>query len=161
METHSTSGAGRKVVLAYSGGLDTSIILAWLLDRGYEVIAYIANVGQDEDFAAAERKALAIGAAKVVIEDLREEFVTDFIFPVIGAHAVYEGRYLQGTAVARPLIAKHQIELAHREGAAWVSHGATGKGNDQVRFELAYYALDPDIRVYAPWKDPEFLAAFR
>jgi argininosuccinate synthase len=161
MGTNAQDGAGRKVVLAYSGGLDTSIILAWLLDKGYEVIAFIANVGQDDDFAAAERKAYAIGASKVVIEDLREEFVTDFIFPVIGAHALYEGRYLLGTAVARPVIAKHQIALAHREGASWVSHGATGKGNDQVRFELAYYALDPDIRVYAPWKDPEFLATFR
>jgi argininosuccinate synthase len=154
-------GQGRKVVLAYSGGLDTSIILAWLLDQGYEVVAFIANVGQHEDFEAAERKARAIGAARVLIEDLREEFVTDFIFPVIGANAIYEGRYLLGTAVARPLIARHQIEIAHREGAEWVSHGATGKGNDQVRFELAYYALDPNIRVIAPWKDPSFLATFR
>jgi argininosuccinate synthase len=125
------------------------------------VIAYIADVGQDEDLAAAKRKALALGAASVFIEDLKEELVTDYIFPMISANAVYEGRYLLGTAVARPLIAKRQIEIARRENAAWVSHGATGKGNDQVRFELAYYALAPDIKVFAPWKDPEFLGAFR
>jgi argininosuccinate synthase len=151
----------RKVVLAYSGGLDTSVILVWLLERGWDVIAYIADVGQDEDLAAAKRKALALGAASVFIEDLKEELVTDYIFPMISANAVYEGRYLLGTAVARPLIAKRQIEIARRENAAWVSHGATGKGNDQVRFELAYYALAPDIKVFAPWKDPEFLGAFR
>ncbi len=131
------SGNGRKVVLAYSGGLDTSVILAWLLDQGYEVVAYIANVGQSDDLAAAENKARAVGATEVCVEDLREELVTDFIFPMIGANAIYEGRYLLGTAIARPLIAKRQIEIAHREGAGWVSHGATGKGNDQVRFELA------------------------
>jgi argininosuccinate synthase len=151
----------RKVVLAYSGGLDTSVILVWLLERGWDVIAYIADVGQDEDLAAAKRKALALGATSVFIEDLKEELVTDYIFPMISANAVYEGRYLLGTAVARPLIAKRQIEIARRENAAWVSHGATGKGNDQVRFELAYYALAPDIKVFAPWKDPEFLGAFR
>jgi argininosuccinate synthase len=151
----------RKVVLAYSGGLDTSVILVWLLERGWDVIAYIADVGQDEDLAAAKRKALALGAASVFIEDLKAELVSDYIFPMISANAVYEGRYLLGTAVARPLIAKRQIEIARRENAAWVSHGATGKGNDQVRFELAYYALAPDIKVFAPWKDPEFLGAFR
>jgi argininosuccinate synthase len=161
MRTNGKPGRGRKVVLAYSGGLDTSVILAWLLEQGYDVTAFIANVGQDEDFAAAERKARAIGAGRVVVEDLREELVTDFIFPVIGANAIYEGRYLLGTAVARPLIARHQIDVAHRVGAQWVSHGATGKGNDQVRFELAYYALDPGIHVIAPWKDPSFLATFR
>ncbi len=161
MEETASVGQGQKVVLAYSGGLDTSVILAWLLDRGYDVVAYIANVGQDDDFQAAERKALALGAGKVCIEDLREELVTDYVFPVIGANAVYEGRYLLGTAVARPLIAKRQVEIAHREGAQWVSHGATGKGNDQVRFELAYHALDPEIQVLAPWKDPDFLATFR
>ncbi|NNF07210.1 MAG: argininosuccinate synthase [Candidatus Eisenbacteria bacterium] len=151
----------KKIVLAYSGGLDTSVILVWLLEKGYEVIAYIADVGQTDDLAAAERKAFAAGASKVYVEDLKEELVTDFVFPMISANAIYEGRYLQGTAVARPLIAKRQIEIAHLEGAAWVSHGATGKGNDQVRFELAYYALDPEIQVFAPWKDPEFLADFR
>ena len=131
----------KKVVLAYSGGLDTSVILRWLLDKGYEVIAYIADVGQTDDLVAAKKKALAIGASEVWIEDLKEELVTDYIFPMISANAVYEGRYLQGTAVARPLIAKRQIEIAHQTGARWVSHGATGKGNDQVRFELGYYAL--------------------
>ena len=151
----------KKVVLAYSGGLDTSVILRWLLDKGYEVIAYIADVGQTDDLVAAKKKALAIGASEVWIEDLKEELVTDYIFPMISANAVYEGRYLQGTAVARPLIAKRQIEIAHQTGARWVSHGATGKGNDQVRFELGYYALDPEIEVIAPWKDPEFLAEFK
>ncbi|MCB1151630.1 argininosuccinate synthase [bacterium] len=153
--------AGQKVILAYSGGLDTSVILVWLQEQGYEVIAYIADVGQTDDLAAAEAKALACGAAKVYVEDLKEELVTDYVFPMISANAVYEGRYLQGTAVARPLIAKRQIEIAHAEGAACVSHGATGKGNDQVRFELGYYALDPGITVIARWKDPAFLAAFK
>ncbi len=150
----------KKVVLAYSGGLDTSVILVWLIEQGWEVIAYIADVGQDEDLAAARAKALTLGAAKVYVEDLKEELVTDYIFPMISANAVYEGRYLLGTAVARPLIAKRQVEIAQIEGAEWVSHGATGKGNDQVRFELAYYALAPEIRVFAPWKDAAFLAAF-
>jgi argininosuccinate synthase len=150
-----------KVVLAYSGGLDTSIILQWLLDQGHEVIAYIADVGQTDDLDEAKTKALAIGASEVWIEDLKEELVTDYIFPMISANAVYEGRYLQGTAVARPLIAKRQIEIAEETGAAFVSHGATGKGNDQVRFELAYYALNPEIKVIAPWKDPGFLAEFK
>lgn len=150
-----------KIVLAYSGGLDTSIILRWLLDKGHEVIAYIADVGQTDDLVAAEAKALAIGASEVWVEDLKEEFVTDYIFPMISANAVYEGRYLQGTAVARPLIAKRQIEIAKETGANCVAHGATGKGNDQVRFELAYYALNPDIEVFAPWKDPEFLNEFK
>ncbi len=150
-----------KVVLAYSGGLDTSVILRWLLDQGHEVVAYIADVGQKDDFDEAKRKALAIGASEVRVEDLKEELVANYIFPMIGANAVYEGRYLLGTAVARPLIAKRQIEIAHETGARHVSHGATGKGNDQVRFELAYYALDPQIQVIAPWKDPEFLAQFK
>ena len=150
-----------KVVLAYSGGLDTSVILVWLLEQGWDVIAYIADVGQDEDLEAARLKALRLGASGVFVEDLKEELVTDYIFPMISANAVYEGRYLLGTAVARPLIAKRQVEIAQREGAAWVSHGATGKGNDQVRFELAYYALAPEIKVFAPWKDAAFLAQFR
>jgi argininosuccinate synthase len=161
IKQNSGAGSKGKVVLAYSGGLDTSIILAWLIDQGYDVIAYIADVGQSDDLAAAEQKALACGAVKVCVEDLKEELVTDYIFPMISANAVYEGRYLLGTAVARPLIAKRQVEIAHQEGAQWVSHGATGKGNDQVRFELAYYALDPQIKVIAPWKDPAFLAAFK
>lgn len=149
-----------KVVLAYSGGLDTSVILKWLIEEGYEVIAYIADVGQVEDFEAAKAKALKIGAAKVYIEDLKEEFVTDYIFPTIKSQAIYEGRYLLGTSVARPIIAKRHIEIAAKESAQFVSHGATGKGNDQVRFELAYYALNPDITVLAPWKMDVFLNRF-
>jgi argininosuccinate synthase len=150
-----------KVVLAYSGGLDTSCILKWLVDKGYDVIAYIADVGQQEDFPAAKEKALKVGASKVYVEDLKKEFVTDFIFPAIKANAIYEGRYLLGTSLARPLIAKRQIEIAAKEGAKYVSHGATGKGNDQVRFELTYFALNPSIKIIAPWKDPEFLAKFK
>lgn len=150
-----------KIVLAYSGGLDTSVILKWLIDKGYEVIAYIADVGQDEDFTAAREKAVKIGASKVYIEDLKEKFVTDYIFPAIKANAIYENRYLLGTALARPLIAKKQIEIAAKEKAGFVSHGATGKGNDQVRFELTYYALNPKIKVFAPWKNKEFLDTFK
>ena len=150
-----------KVILAYSGGVDTSVILKWLIDKNYEVIAYVADVGQDDDFVAVKEKALKIGASKVYIEDLKEELVTSYIFPAIKGHAIYEGRYLLGTAVARPLISKRQIQIARKEGANIVSHGSTGKGNDQVRFELAYYALQPDIKVYAPWKDEEFLQIFK
>ncbi|MEK6979045.1 MAG: argininosuccinate synthase [Candidatus Micrarchaeota archaeon] len=150
-----------KVVLAYSGGLDTSCILKWLVEKDYEVIAFIADVGQEDDFEAAREKALKVGASKVYIEDLKKEFVTDFIFPAIKANAIYEGRYLLGTALARPLIAKKQIEIAEKEGAQYVSHGATGKGNDQVRFELTYYALNPKIKVIAPWKIPEFNEKFK
>ncbi len=151
----------QKVILAYSGGLDTSVILKWLLEQGYEVFAYMANIGQQEDFDAAREKALKIGASDVFIEDMRKEFVTDYIFPVFKANALYEGRYLLGTAIARPLIAKKQIEIAENVGAAYVSHGATGKGNDQVRFELSYYALNPKIKIISPWKDKDFLAAFK
>jgi argininosuccinate synthase len=151
----------KKIVLAYSGGLDTSVILKWLIDEGYDVIAYIADVGQDDNFDEAKEKALGIGASKVYIEDLKEEFVTDYIFPAIKSNAVYEGRYLLGTALARPLIAKRQIEIAAMENAGYVSHGATGKGNDQVRFELTYYALNPKIKVFAPWKNKEFLERFK
>ncbi|MFH1521012.1 MAG: argininosuccinate synthase [Candidatus Micrarchaeota archaeon] len=150
-----------KVVLAYSGGLDTSCILKWLVEKGYEVIAYIGDVGQQEDFEAVKEKALQIGASKVYVEDLKELFVTDFIFPAIKANAIYESRYLLGTSLARPVIAQKQIEIAKEEGAQYVSHGATGKGNDQVRFELTYYALNPKIIVLAPWKDQEFLAKFK
>lgn len=151
----------KKIVLAYSGGLDTSVILKWFLEQDYEVIAYLADVGQKEDFKAAEEKALKIGASKVYVEDLKEEFVTDYIVPSIQANAIYENRYMLGTAVARPLISKRQIEIARQEGASYVSHGATGKGNDQVRFELSYYALNPEIKVLAPWKMSEFLNRFR
>ena len=151
----------QKVILAYSGGLDTSVILKWLIDKGYEVIAYIADVGQDDDLMAAREKAERIGASKVLIEDLKKEFVTGYIFPAIKANAIYEGRYLLGTALARPIIAKKQIEIAKKENAMYVSHGATGKGNDQVRFELAYYALNPEIKVISPWKDQSFLNDFK
>lgn len=150
-----------RVVLAYSGGLDTSVILKWLIEKGYEVIAYIADVGQEDDFEEARQKAELIGAKKVYIEDLKEEFVVDYIFPAVKANAIYENRYLLGTALARPLIAKRQIEIAHKEDAGYVSHGATGKGNDQVRFELAYYALDPRIKIISPWKMQEFLDEFK
>lgn len=151
----------QKVILAYSGGLDTSVILKWLIDKGYDVIAYIADVGQDDDLMAAREKAEKIGASKVLIEDIKKEFVTDYIFPAIKANAIYEGRYLLGTALARPIIAKKQIEIAKKENAMYVSHGATGKGNDQVRFELAYYALNPEIKVISPWKDQSFLNDFK
>ncbi len=151
----------KKVVLAYSGGLDTSVILKWLIEKGYEVIAYVADVGQEEDFEEVEKKAYAIGASKVYIENLQEELVTDYIFPMFKANAVYEGQYLLGTAIARPLIAKRHLEIAHEQGTHCVSHGATGKGNDQVRFELAYYALDPEVELIAPWKMSEFLDEFK
>jgi argininosuccinate synthase len=154
-------GMSEKVVLAYSGGLDTSVILRWLADRDYEVIAYVGNVGQEEDFAAVEQKAFQSGAAKVYVEDLRREFVTDFIFPALWGNALYEERYLLGTALARPALARRQVEIAQREGARAVAHGATAKGNDQVRFELVYAALDPGLMVIAPWKDAEFLARFQ
>ncbi|MGE0493497.1 MAG: argininosuccinate synthase [Vulcanimicrobiota bacterium] len=150
-----------KVVLAYSGGLDTSCILKWLIDKGYEVVAFVGNVGQEEDFDEVKRKALAIGASKVYVEDLRREFVTDFIFPAIKANALYEGRYLLGTSLARPCIARSHIKVAEQEGARYVSHGATGKGNDQVRFELAVYALKPNLQVIAPWRMDEFLDRFK
>ncbi|MBU0666905.1 MAG: argininosuccinate synthase [Nanoarchaeota archaeon] len=150
-----------KIVLAYSGGLDTSVILKWLVNKGYEVIAYVADVGQPDDFNAIKEKALKTGASKVYIIDLKEEFVTNYIFPAIKAGAIYEGKYLLGTSLARPLIAKKQIEIAHMENAKIVSHGSTGKGNDQVRFELTYYALDPKINVFAPWKNKEFLDQFK
>lgn len=144
----------RKIVLAYSGGLDTSIILRWLIEQyNADVIAYIADVGQGEDLKAARAKALKTGASKVYVEDLKKEFVKEFVFTSIKANAVYEGEYLLGTSLARPIIAKRQIEIAKKEKAFAVSHGATGKGNDQVRFELTFYALDPKIRVIAPWRE--------
>lgn len=153
--------AKKKVILAYSGGLDTSVILKWLINKGYAVICFVGNVGQKDDFKVIEKKALETGASKVYVEDLREEFVTDFIFPSLGGNATYEGRYLLGTSLARPLLAKKQIEIAEKERAGCVAHGATGKGNDQVRFELTYYALNPEIKVISPWKDPEFLEEFK
>ena len=143
-----------KIVLAYSGGLDTSVILKWLAEKyDAEIIAYVADVGQGEDLDEVREKAIKTGASKVYIEDLTDEFVSDFVFPAIKANAIYEGVYLLGTSLARPLIAKRQIEIAQEENAFAVSHGSTGKGNDQVRFELTYYALDPDIKVIAPWRE--------
>src|SRR5436853_743785 len=143
-----------KVVVADSGGLDTSVILRWLKETyGCEVICFAADVGQAEELGGLEEKALATGASKLYIEDLREEFVRDYVFTALKANAVYEGIYLMGTSLARPLIAKKQIEIARQEGAQAVAHGATGKGNDQVRFELTYYALEPNIRVIAPWRE--------
>ena len=150
-------GAVKKVVLAYSGGLDTSVILKWLKEQyGCEVIAYAADVGQAEELAGLEEKALRTGASKVYVEDLREEFARDFIFFALKANAVYEGGYLMGTSIARPLIAKRQIEIARMENADAVSHGATGKGNDQVRFELTYFAFEPNIKIIAPWREWSF-----
>ena len=144
----------KKVVLAYSGGLDTSVILRWLIDSyGCEVIAFCADLGQGEELAPVEEKAQAVGASAIYIEDLREEFVRDYVFPMLRANTSYEDGYLLGTSIARPLIAKRQIEIARQEGADAVSHGATGKGNDQVRFELTYYALEPHITVIAPWRE--------
>ena len=146
----------KKIVLAYSGGLDTSVILRWLIEEyGCDVVAYTANLGQAEELENLEEKAIKTGASKVYIEDLQEEFVRDYIFPMLKANAVYEGGYLLGTSIARPLIAKKQIEIAEKEGADAVCHGATGKGNDQVRFELTYLALDPHITIIAPWREWE------
>jgi len=150
-----------KVVLAYSGGLDTSVILKWLIEKDYEVIAFVADVGQADDFEECRKKALLLGASKVIIADLKKEFVDNYVLKAIMGNAVYEGRYLLGTALARPLIAKKQIEAAVSENANAVAHGATGKGNDQVRFELCYYALRPGIKVISPWKDQEFLDRFK
>jgi argininosuccinate synthase len=144
----------KKVVLAYSGGLDTSVILRWLIETyRCEVVAYCADLGQGEELIPVKEKALRTGASSVHVVDLREEFVRDFVFPMLRANAVYEGSYLMGTSIARPLIAKAQVEVARKEGADAVSHGATGKGNDQVRFELTYAALGPDLTVIAPWRE--------
>jgi argininosuccinate synthase len=154
-----TQTAPRKVVLAYSGGLDTSIILKWLqTEYGAEVVTFTADLGQGEELAPAREKALKLGIKEenIFIDDLREEFVRDYVFPMFRANALYEGQYLLGTSIARPLIAKRQIEIARMVGADAVCHGATGKGNDQVRFELGYYALEPDIRVIAPWREWDF-----
>jgi argininosuccinate synthase len=146
-----------KVVLAYSGGLDTSVIIPWLIENyGCEVVAMVADVGQGDDYQAVKKKALKSGASRVFVEDLRAEFVTDYIFPTLKAGAVYESQYLLGTSFARPLIAKRQVEIAHKVGATAVSHGATGKGNDQVRFELTYFAMDPTLKIIVPWRDPKW-----
>jgi argininosuccinate synthase len=143
-----------KVVLAFSGGLDTSVILKWLQDTYQcEVVTFTADIGQGEEVEPARAKAKQLGVKEIYIDDLREEFVRDFVFPMFRANTIYEGEYLLGTSIARPLIAKRQIEIARETGADAVSHGATGKGNDQVRFELGYYALQPDIHVIAPWRE--------
>lgn len=148
-----------KVILAYSGGLDTSIIVRWLIENYHcEVVCFAADLGQGEELKPLRKKALETGAAKIYIDDLQAEFVRDFVFPMLRANAVYEGTYLLGTSIARPLIAKRQIEIAKMEKCNAVCHGATGKGNDQVRFELTYYALDPDIQVIAPWREWDLLS---
>ena len=149
-----------KIILAYSGGLDTSVILKWLIDKGYDVICYVADVGQDDDFEKVKSKALSIGASKVYIEDLKEEFVKEYIFQSLKANSIYEGKYLLGTSLARPLIAQKHIELAKKEGTNIVAHGATGKGNDQVRFEITFMTLMPNVKIISPWKDKEFLSQF-
>lgn len=150
-----------KIILAYSGGLDTSIILKWLLNKGYEVICFVADVGQNENFENVKNKALKIGASKVYVEDLKKEFVEKYIFQSLKSNTIYEGKYLLGTALARPLIAKKQIEIAKKEHTNLVAHGSTGKGNDQVRFELAFMKLMPNVTIISPWKDQEFLLEFQ
>jgi argininosuccinate synthase len=151
-----------KVVLAYSGGLDTSVILPWLKETyGYEVIAFAADLGQGDELSGIKQKALKSGAVKCVVKDLRKEFVEQYLWRLLKSGAVYENGYLLGTSIARPLIAKHQVDVAHAEGATGVAHGATGKGNDQVRFELTYMALDPTLKIVAPWKDPKFTLTSR
>jgi argininosuccinate synthase len=150
-----------KVILAYSGGLDTSVILAWLCNKGYSVICFVADVGQQEDFNAIKEKALAIGADKVYVENLQQEFIDSYVFQALKANALYEGSYPLGTALARPLIAQKQVALAQKEGTTYLAHGATGKGNDQIRFELTYLGLMPNAHIISPWKDPLFLQQFK
>jgi argininosuccinate synthase len=154
LEILAMSAKAKKVVLAYSGGLDTSIIIPWLKENyGAEVIAFAANVGQGAELTGLEEKAIRTGASKCIIEDLREEFVSEFALPCLRAGAVYERKYLLGTSFARPLIARRQVEIAEQEGADAVSHGCTGKGNDQVRFELTFKALNPKLKIIAPWRE--------
>jgi len=154
------SASKGRVLLAYSGGLDTSCILAWLIEQGYDVIAFMADVGQEEDFEAARAKALKVGAKKFYLQDLKREFVEQLIYPAVQANCIYENVYLLGTSLARPVIARGMMEVAEKEKCDYVSHGCTGKGNDQVRFELAFYGLKPDIKVIAPWRLPEFYNRF-
>lgn len=151
----------KKVILAYSGGLDTSVILKWLIEKGFEVVCFLADIGQKEDMEFLKQKALKLGASKVYIEDLKQEFVEKYVFQALKTNAIYEGRYLLGTSLARPLIAKKQIEIALQEDTLFVAHGATGKGNDQVRFEMTYLTLMPDVSIISPWKDQEFLSQFK
>ncbi len=159
MKNKKTEKPIRKVVLAYSGGLDTSVILKWLQDTyDCEVVTFTADIGQGEEVEPARRKAKKFGVKQIFIEDLREEFVRDFVFPMFRANALYEGEYLLGTSIARPLIAKHLVEIARKTGADAISHGATGKGNDQVRFELGAYALMPDVKIIAPWREWDLLS---
>ncbi|KAG6014352.1 hypothetical protein E4U43_006620 [Claviceps pusilla] len=155
------AGSKGKVCLAYSGGLDTSTILAWLLEQQYEVVCYLANVGQEEDWAAVEKKALQIGATKMIIDDLRKVFVDELCWKAVQCNAIYEDQYLLGTSLARPVIARGMMKAAEKEGCDFVSHGCTGKGNDQVRFELAYLTINPAIKVIAPWRDPLFYQRFQ
>lgn len=150
-----------KVILAYSGGLDTSVMVKWLTNKGYDVVAYIADVGQNKELDALKEKALKTGASKIYIEDLKKEFVENFIFQALKADAIYEGQYLLGTALARPLIAKKQVEIAKKEGTSILAHGCTGKGNDQVRFELTWMQFMPDVTIISPWKDKEWLGQFK
>ena len=150
-----------KVILAYSGGLDTSVMMKWLVKKGYDVIAYVADVGQKEDFLKIKEKALKTGASKVYIEDLKKELVEKYIFEMLKANAIYEGRYLLGTAIARPIIAKKQVEIAKKEGTNILAHGCTGKGNDQVRFELTWMKFMPDVKIISPWKEDDWLSMFK
>jgi len=151
----------KKVVLAYSGGLDTSVLLSWIKETyRADVIAFCADIGQEEELDGLEKKAKKTGASKIYIEDLTEEFARDFIFPMMQAGAIYEGQYLLGTSIARPLIAKGMMDIARRERADAIAHGATGKGNDQVRFELTAYAMDPNIKIIAPWREERFRKKF-
>jgi argininosuccinate synthase len=150
-----------KIVLAYSGGLDTSVLLSWIKEKyNGEMIAFCANIGQEEELKGLDKKAKKTGAAKIYIDDLQEEFAADFIYPMIQAGAIYENQYFLGTSIARPLIAKRMVEIARSEGAEYIAHGATGKGNDQVRFELTAAALAPDLKVIAPWRDASFRETF-
>ena len=153
-------GKSEKILLAYSGGLDTSVILHWLISQGHDVDTYTANLGQDDDMQDISSKAMQVGASNTYVEDLTSEFVTDFIFPAIRANAIYEGKYLLGTSLARPLTAKGQVGAALKAKSTALSHGATGKGNDQVRFEFTFHTLAPELKIYAPWRDPIFLSKF-
>jgi argininosuccinate synthase len=156
------SEAKPKLILAYSGGLDTSVILKWLCEKGFDVVAFCANVGQfEEDFSAVQAKALAVGASKCIVSDLRKEYVDGYVFEAIKCNALYEGRYLLGTSIARPCIAKEMMRIAKEENAIYIAHGATGKGNDQVRFEMCAQALSPTIQCVAPWRDAEFIESFK
>ena len=150
-----------KVILAYSGGLDTSVMLKWLVNKGYNVIAYVADVGQKEDFEKIKEKALKTGASKVYVEDLKKELIENYVFEMLKANAIYEGQYLLGTAIARPIIAKKHVEIAEKEGTNILAHGCTGKGNDQVRFEFAWMKFMPDVEIISPWKEDDWLSEFK